>query len=179
MPDSRTKRDASPLRLAQYNATSPVTVPANVSTPSLLTADNTDDFPIPYTHFSLIFGNLGPSLHPWDLETILIAARAEIEAEIEIHGRNALLPSTEYSMDLVSLQLWVKRVPWVTANLAWAEMAIIIEGLWLYILGGRHDREAFFDFVNTVTREQAAFGFIGKPHRPLELTSSTPFFESA
>ena len=64
-------------------------------------------------------------------------------------------------------------MPWDIVNLAWAELAIIVDGLWLYVVDGGHDREAFIDVINHVTGRQVALGWIGKSHRPLELTSST------
>ena len=161
------------MRLVQFNSSSTGTGSANDSTPSLWLADDAEDFPIPHTHFSLRFGFLGPYLHPWDLETLLIAVRAEIEQEISAHGRTARLPSREYSKDLGGLQLWLRIMPWDTLNLAWAELAVIVEGLWLYIVDGRHDRETFIDVINNSIGRQVAFGWVGKPPRPLEHTSST------
>ena len=160
------KREVPPSPLVQYSSTSSVTGPVNESTLNLPTAE---DLPIPYTDYSLRLGNLGSQLHPWDLETILIAVSAVIEAEIAAHGRNARLPSSEYSMRLAGLQLWIQRMPWATVNLAWVELAIILDGLRFYIIDGRQDREAFIDVINHVTGTQLAFGWIGKPPRPLSL----------
>lgn len=165
-PSPSLVQDSPALELSQATNLSAV----NASTLSLPTAD---DFPIPHSDYTLRLGNLGPHLHPWDLETLLIAVSAAIEEEIAAHGRNARLPSTQYSKDLAGLHLWMQRMPWDTVNLAWAQLAIILDGLWLYIVDGGHDREAFIDVINHVTGRQVALGWIGKPHRPLEPTSST------
>lgn len=170
LPTTRAKREVPPSPLVEYNSTSSVSGPVNGSILSLPTAD---DFPIPYSDYSLRFGILGSQLHPWDLETILIAVSAAIEEEIAAHGRNSRLPSTEYSMSLAGLQLWIRSMPWDTVNLAWAQLAIFVEGLWYYIVDGGHDREAFIDIINHVTGRQVALGWIGKPPVPLEPTSST------
>ena len=167
LPTTRANRG---VPLSQYNSTIPVTGLLNASTLSLPTVD---DFPIPYSDYSLRFGNMGSQLHPWDLETILIAISAAIEEQLAAHGRNAHLPSTEYSMDLAGLRFWIQRMPWDTVNLAWAQLAIIVDGLWLYIVDGGHDRESFIDVLNHGTGMQVALGWIGKPHMPLESTSST------
>ena len=171
--EPRAKREISPLRLVQYSSTSTVAGSANISTLSLLTVDDPDDFPVPHTPYSLRFGNLGSYLHLWDLETLLMAVQAEIEEEITAHGRNARLPSTEYSKNAAGLHLWIQNMPWETINLAWAELAIIVEGLRLYIVDERHDRETFIDVINHVIGRQVALGWIGKPHIPLQQTSST------
>lgn len=163
------KRDVPPSPLVQYASTSSAVGGVNASTLSLLTGD---DFPIPHSDYSLHLGNLGSQLHPWDLETLLIAVSAVIEKEITAHGRNARLPSIEYSMNLGGLQFWIRRMPWDTVNLAWAELAIIVDGLWLYVVDGGNDREAFIDVINHATGKQVALGWIGKPHRHLELTST-------
>ena len=171
MSEPRVKREVSPLPLIHYNSTSTTLSSTNVSAPGQMTADasdNSDDFPIPHTHFTLRFGNLGSNLHPWDLETLLIAVRAEIEAEITAHGRNARLPSTGYSKSLLGLIFWIELLPWHGVNLAWAELAIVVEGLWLYIVDGRHDRETFIDIINNAISAQVAYGWIGKSHRPTE-----------
>ena len=176
MSNPAVKRESLPLRLAQYNSTSTTSKSANVSALGLMTvdnSDNSDDFPIPHTHLSLRFGNLGSYLHPFDLENLLIAIRAEIEAEINAHGRLARLPSTEYSKNLAGLQFWIQVLPWDMVNLTWTELAVVVEGLWLYIVDGRHDRETFIDVINNVIGRQVAFGWIGKPHRPIDHTSST------
>ena len=176
MPTGRAKAEVQPLTLVQ--SSSNVSVPgfANASTSSLRT---TDDFPIPDTPYSLLFGNLGSQLYPWDLETLLVGVSAEIEEEIVAHGRNARLPSEEYSMTLAGLQLWMWKMPWDTDNLAWAHMAIIVRGLVIYIVDGGHNREAFIDLVNHVTGRQIAFGGIRNTQRLLEPTSSTRAVESA
>ena len=64
-------------------------------------------------------------------------------------------------------------MPWSTENLAWAQLAVILKGLWLYIVDGKHDREAFIDVIDDVSRRQIAFGWIGEPQRPLELTTAS------
>ena len=166
--EPRAKRETSPLRLIQYTSTSTVASSANASILSRLTVDDPDDFPIPHTPYSLRFGNLGSYLHLWDLETLLMAVQAEIEEEITTHGRNARLPSTEYSKNGAGLHLWIQNMPWETINLAWAELAIIVEGLRLYIVDERHDRETFIDVINHVIGRQVALGWIGKPHMPLQ-----------
>ena len=176
MSNPRVKREVSPLRLVQYNSTSTAFSSAYVSAPGLMTgdaADNSDDFPIPHTHFSLRFGNLGSDLHPEDLKTLLIAVRAEIEAEITAHGRNSRLPSTGYSKSLVGLVFWTELLPWHGVNLAWAELAIVVEGLWLYIVDGRHDRETFVDIMNNAISAQVAYGWIGESHIPIKDNPST------
>lgn len=170
LPTTRAKREVPPSPLVQYNSTISVTGLLNASVLSLPTVG---DFPIPYSDYSLRFGNLGSRLHPWDLESILIAVSAAIEEELAAHGRNARLPSAEYSMDLAGLQFWIQKMPWETVNLAWAQLSIIVDGLWLYIMDRGHDREAFIDVLNHVTGIQVALGWIGKPNRPLEPTSST------
>lgn len=170
LPTSRAKREVPPSPLVQYSSMSSVTGPVNSSALSLPTAE---DLPIPDTDYTLRLGNLGSELHPWDLETLLIAVSTAIEEEIATRGRIARLPATEYSKTLVGLQLWIQRMPWDTVNLAWAVLAIIVDGLWLYIVGGGHNREAFIDVINHVTGRQVALGWIGKPPRPLEPTSST------
>lgn len=173
LPNSRAKREVSPLRLIQDSPALPISAPPNVSNLSLLTTDHSDDFPIPHTHFSLRFGNLGSYLHPGDLETLLMAVGAEVEGNITAHGRNARLPSTEYSKRSVGLEFWILKMPWDTVNLAWAEVAIVVEGLWLYIVDGRHDRETFIDVINHARVRQVALGWIGKPHMALEHASLT------
>ena len=168
LPSSRAKREVSQLHSVQDSPTLPFSGLVNVSNVSLLTADHSNDFPIPHTHFSLRFGNMGSYLHSWDLETLLMGVRAEIEAQITIHGRIARLPSTEYSKSLAGLQFWIQKMPWETVNLAWAEVAIVVEGLWLYIVDERHHRETFIDVINNVRVKQVALGWIGKPNLPLE-----------
>lgn len=168
--DTRAKRVVPLSPLAQNSSASSVTGSLNTSTLSLLTAN---DFPIPDTDYSLRFGNLGSRLHPWDLETLLLAVSANIKDEIAAHGRIARLPSAEYSKNLAGLELWIEKMPWVTVNLAWAELAIIVDGLWLYIVDEGHDREAFIDIFNHVTSRQVALGWIGKPLGPLEGTPLT------
>lgn len=168
--DTRAKRVVSPARSTQGSSASSVTGGLNTSTLNLLLID---DFPIPDTDYSLRFGNLGSPLYPWDLETLLIAVSAAIEEEIAAHGRIARLPSAEYSKDLAGLQLWILKMPWITDNLAWAELAIIVHGLWLYVVVGGHDREAFVDVFDHVTGSQVALGWIGKPSRSLKATSFT------
>lgn len=170
MPAGRAERDVQPLTLVHYSSNLSVLGPANTSTPSLQT---TGEFPIPYTDYSLVFGNLGSHLYPWDLETLLIAVSAAIDEELAAHGKIARLPSGEYSKTLAGLELWIQKMPWNTDSLAWAELAVIVHGLLLYIVDGRHDRETFFDAVNHVTGRQVAFGRIGKP------TSSTETVEMA
>ena len=164
------KREFSPLHLIRFNSTS-MSGSGNLSTPNLWTADNSDDFPIPDTHYSLRFGNTGPYLYLGDIETLLIAVHNEVERELITHGRMARLPSAEYQKDLVGLQLWIQAMPWDTDNLAWAELAIIVEGLWMYFVGGKHHRETFIDTINRDVGRQIAFGWIGKPHRHLEHSS--------
>ncbi len=156
LPAIRAKRNLLPSPLV---TTSSVTGFLNASILSLPAAD---DFPIPDTDYSLYLGNLGVRLRPWDLELLLIAISAAIREEITAHGRNARLPSTEYSKVFAGLQFWIQSMPWDTVNLAWAELAIIANGLWLYIVDGGHDREAFIDVINHVTGKQVAFGWIGK-----------------
>lgn len=173
LPNSRAKREVSPLRLSQDSSALPISAPPSVSNLSLLMADHSNDFPIPHTQFSLRFGNLGSYLHPWDLETLLMAVGAEVEGNITAHGRDARLPSTEYSKRAVGLEFWIRKMPWDTVNLAWAEVAIVVEGLWLYIVDGRHDRETFVDVINHARVKQVALGWIGKPHFALEHASST------
>lgn len=170
LPTTRAKREAPPSPVVQYSSTTSVTGPVNIS---ILSPPMANDFPIPHSDYSLRFGNLGSHLHPWDLETLLIAVSAQIEEEITIHGRNARLLSSEYSRNLVGLQLWIQRMPWATINLAWAELAIFVDGLWEYIVDGRHDREAFIDILNHVTGTQVALGWIGKPGAPPLSTSLT------
>lgn len=167
---TRAKREAPPLPLIQNTSSSPVTSPSNAS---ILNLSKANDFPIPHSDYSLRFGNLGSQLHPWDLETLLIAVSAQIEEEIATHGRNARLPSSEYSKTLVGLQLWIQKMPWDTINLAWAELAIFVDGLWGYIVDGKHDRECFIDVINHVSERQVALGWIGKPHVPSLSTSLT------
>lgn len=164
------KREIARPPLVQYSSMSSATGVTNMSTLSLPTAD---EFPIPHTDYTLRLGNLGSYLHLWDLESLLVAVSAAIKEEITAHGRNARLPSTEYSKSLGGLQLWIQRMPWAAVNLAWAELAIIAEGLWLYIVNEGHDREAFIDVINHVTGRQVALGWIGKPPRPLEHSSSS------
>lgn len=163
LPTTRAKRETPSSPMVQYSSTTPVTGPVNASILSLPTVD---PFPIPHSDYSLRFGNLGSLLHPWDLETLLIAASAEVGEQITVHGRNARLPSSEYTKSLAGLQLWIQRMPWVTVNLAWAEIAIFVDGLWEYIVDGRHDREAFIDIINHVTGTQVALAWIGKPQAP-------------
>ena len=173
LPNPRAKREVSPLRLVPGSFMPSISSPANVSSLSLLAADDPDEFPIPHTPYSLGFGFFGAYLHLWDVDTLLMAVRAEIEHEISAHGRNARLPSTEYSKNLAGLQLWIQTMPWNTVNLAWAELAATVEGLMLYIVDGRHDRETFIDVINHVTGRQVALGWIGKSDNPLEHMTST------
>ena len=167
---SMTKREVPPLRLEQDSSTSPLTRIVNASTLSLLKADH---FPIPHSDYTLWLGNFGAHVYHWDLENLLTAVSVAIEEELAAHGRLALLPSADYSKNLGGLQFWIERMPWSTGNLAWAQLVVILNGLWLYIVDGRHDREAFIDVVDNVTGRQVAFGWIGKPHRPLELTPAS------
>ena len=157
LPTIRAKRSLPPSPLVP---TSSVTGVLNAS---LLSLPAANDFPIPDTDYSLYLGNLGIQLRPWDLELLLIAVSAAITEEITAHGRIARLPSTEYLKVFSGLQFWIQSMPWATVNLAWAELAIIVDGLWLYIVDGGHDREAFIDVLNHVTGQQVAFGWIGKP----------------
>lgn len=163
---SMTKREIPPLRLMQDSPTSSLPRIVNASTLSLLKSDH---FPIPHSDYTLGFGFFGAHVYLWDLENLLTAVSVTIEEELAAHGRLALLPSEEYSKDLAGLQFWIHRMPWSTENLAWAQLAVILNGLWLYFVDGRHDREAFIDVVDNVTRRQIALGWIGKPQRPLEL----------
>ena len=167
---TRAKREVPPLPLAQYSSTTSLTGPVNASILSLPTAN---DYPIPHTDYSLRFGNLGRRLFPWDLETLLVAVSLEIETEIADHGRDARLPSSEYSKTLAGLHLWIQRMPWVAVNLAWAELAIFADGLWGYIVDGRHNQEAFIDIINHVTGTQVALGWIGESRVPPVSTSLT------
>ena len=164
-PNSKVKRENPPLHMVQNPSRPAISGPANSSGLSLLMADSSE-FPTPSPDYSLRFGNSGSHLHPWDLETLLGAVRDEIEEEINAHGRNAHLDSKEYLMRLAGLELWIKIMPWATINLAWAELSIIVEGLWLYFIVGKHDRETFINVINHVKAQQIAFGWIGKPHRP-------------
>ena len=166
---TKSKRDTPPSPSIRYSSSLTFAAPVNASVLSLSTADN---FPIPHTDYSLGFGNLGSHMYSWDLENILIAVSADIEEQVVAHGRNARLASTEYSKNLAGLQLWIHSMPWATVNLAWAELAVIVGGLWLYFVDGGHDQEAFYDVINHVTGTQVALGWIGKPYRPLESTSS-------
>ena len=161
LPNFMAKREASNLHLVQNLSTS-----ANTGSLSLPTADS-DYFPIPSTDYSLHFGFFGSDLRLSDLQTLLKAVRAEIEVEITAHGRNARLASVEYSKSVLGLQLWIQKMPWGTLNLAWAELAIVVEGLWLYIIDDKHDHETFIDVINHVLNRQIAFGWIGKAHTPL------------
>ena len=167
LPNSMAKREVSNMHLVQNLST-----PANIGSLSLPTADS-DYFPIPSTDYSLRFGFFGSILRLSDLETLLKAVRAEIEVEITAHGRNARLPSIEYSKSVLGLQLWIQKMPWATLNLAWAELAIVVEGLWLYIVDDKHDHETFIDVINHVLNRQIAFGSIGKAHIPLVSLTET------
>ena len=167
LPNGMAKREASELHLAQNFST-----PASMRNLSLPTADS-DYFPISYTDYSLRFGFFGSHLHLSNLKTLFEAVRAEIEEEITAHGRNARLPSIEYSKSAQGLQLWIKRMPWGTLNLAWAELAIIVEGLRLYIVDDKHDRETFIDVINHVLNRQIAFGWVGEAHTPLVSLTGT------
>ena len=160
LPNSMTRREVSKLHLVQNLST-----PADINPLSLPIADS-DDFPIPYTDYSLHFGFFGDQLHLPDLESLLTAVRAEIEEEISAHGRNARLSSIEYSKKVLGLHLWIQKLPWITLDLAWAELAIVVEGLWLYIIDDKHDRETFIDVINHVSNRQIAFGWIGKTQTP-------------
>ena len=161
LPNSMAKREVSKSHLAQ-NLSTPASI-GNVSSP---TADS-DYFPIPFTDYSLRFGFFGSHLHLSGLETLLRAVLAEIEDEITAHGRNARLTSIDYSKSVLGLQLWIQKMPSSTLNLAWAELAIVVEGLWLYIVDDQHDRETFIDVINQVLNKQIAFGWIGNAHTPL------------
>ena len=161
LPKSTAKREVLKLDLAQN-----ISGPASIRNLSLPAADS-DYFPIPHTDYSLRFGFVGSHLHLSDLETLFKAVHAEIEEEITAHGRNARLPSIEYSKSVLGLQLWVQKMPWDILNVAWAELAIVVEGLWLYIIDHRHDRETFIDVINHILNKQIAFGWIGKAHTPL------------
>ena len=167
LPNSMAKREVSNLHLVQNLST-----PANIGSLSVPTADS-DYFPIPSTDYSLRFGFFGPHLRLLDLETLLKAVRAEIEVEITAHGRNARLPSIEYSKSVLGLRLWIQKMPWSTLNLAWAELAIVVEGLWLYIIDDKHDHETFIDVINHVLNRQIAFGWIGKARMPLMSLTGT------
>ena len=167
---SMNKREVPPLRLIQDPSTSSLTRIVNTSTLSLL---KTDHFPIPHSDYSLRLGFFGDHVHLSDLETLLTEVSVTIEEELAAHGRLALLPSEEYLKDLAGLQFWIQRMPWSTENLAWAQLAVIFNGLWLYFIDGRHDREAFIDVVDDVAGRQIALGWIGKPQTPLELTPAS------
>ena len=167
---SRTKREVPPLRLMQDSSTSSLARIVNASTMSLL---KTDHFPIPHSDYSLVLGFFGAHVHLSDLEKLLTAVNVTIEEELAAHGRLALLPSEEYSKDSAGLQFWIQRMPWSTENLAWAQLAIVLKGLWLYIVDGKHDREAFIDVVDDITGRQIAFGWIGEPQRSLDLSTAT------
>ena len=160
LPNSITRREVSKLHLVQNLSTL-----ADINPLSLPTADS-EDFPIPHTDYSLHFGFFGDLLHLPDLESLLTAVRAEIEEEISAHGRNARLTSIEYSKKVLGLHLWIQKLPWITLDLAWAELAIVVEGLWLYIIDDKHDRETFIDVINDVSNRQIAFGWIGKTQTP-------------
>ena len=167
---SMNKREVPPLQLIQNSSTSSLTRIVNTSTLSLL---KTDHFPIPHSDYSLRLGFFGAHVYLWDLENLLTAVSVTTEEELAAHGRLALLPSEEYSKDLAGLQFWIQRMPWSTENLAWAQLAVILNGLWLYFIDGRHDREAFIDVVDDVAGRQIALGWIGKPPMPLELTPAS------
>ena len=167
---SMNKREIPPLRLMQDSSTSSLTRIVNASTLSLL---NTDHFPIPHSDYSLRLGFFGDHVDLSDFENLLTAVSVAIEEELAAHGRLALLPSEEYLKDLAGFQFWIQRMPWSTENLAWAQLAVILKGLWLYIVDGRHDREAFIDVIDDVTVRQIAFGWIGKSQRPLEPTPAS------
>ena len=164
---SRTKREVPPLQLMQDSPTSSLTRIVNASSMSLL---KTDHFPIPHSDYSLVLGFFGAHVNLGDLENLLAAVSVTIEEELAAHGRLALLPSEEYSKDSAGLQFWIQRMPWSTENLAWAQLAVVLKGLWLYVVDGKHDREAFIDVVDDVNGRQIAFGWIGEPQRSLELT---------
>ena len=167
---SMNKREVPPLRLMQESSTPSLTRIVNASTLSLL---QTDHFPIPHSDYSLRLGFFGDYVHLSDLENLLTAVSVAIEEELAAHGRLALLPSEDYSKDLAGLQFWIQRMPWSTENLAWAQLAVVLKGLWLYIVDGRHDREAFIDVVDDVIGRQIAFGWIGERQSPLELTTAS------
>ena len=76
LPTVKAKREAPPSTLVQYSSTSSAINSVNASILSLPMANQ---FPIPHTDYSLHLGNLGSPLHPWDLETILIAVSAASE----------------------------------------------------------------------------------------------------
>ena len=161
--ESMAKRDDLPLCLFQYNTTS-----ITATNPSIL--NGTDNLPIPHTPYSLRLSMTGSYMYLGDIQTLLSLIRDRAERELITHGRNARLSSSEYSADSVGLRLWVQKMPWETENLAWAELAVIIDGLWLYILEEEDDRETFFELINDQIRRQVAFGWIGKPHVPLQYT---------
>ena len=167
LPNSMAKRELSTLHLVRNLST-----PANIGNLRLPSADS-DYFPIPYTDYSLHFGFFGSHLHLSDLEILLEAVRAEIEGEMTAHGRNARLTSIEYSKTVLGFQLWIQKMPWGTLNLAWAELAVVVEGLWLYIIDDKHDRETFIDVINHALNRQIAFGWIGKAQiHPVSLTGA-------
>ena len=82
LPTVKAKREAPPSTLVQYSSTSSAINFVNASVLSLPVAD---EFPIPYTDYSLHLGNVGSPLHPWDLETILIAVSAASELSFPIN----------------------------------------------------------------------------------------------
>ena len=82
LPTVKAKREAPPSTLVQYSSTSSATDSVNAS---VLTLPMANQFPIPYTDYSLRLGNLGSPLHPWDLETILIAVSAASELSSPIN----------------------------------------------------------------------------------------------
>ena len=82
LPTVKAKREAPPSTLVQYSSTSPAITSVNAS---VLTLPMANQFPIPYTDYSLRLGNLGSPLHPWDLETILIAVSAASELSSPIN----------------------------------------------------------------------------------------------
>ena len=158
--EAKRKIPRSPL--VQYSSKPSNTGLVNTSNLTLATIE---EFPIPYTDYSLLFTKYETWLHPRDLQNLLSAASAEIEGEITAHGRIARLSSTEYSKDVAGLQFWIRSMPWDTVNLAWAELAVFVNGLWLYMVDGRHSDEAIIQVINHSTGRQVALGWIGKPQR--------------
>lgn len=105
---------------------------------------SSDTFPIPDTDLVLHFDVFGPLLNIADVNELLTLAEADIQAQINRHGADALISYEGYgpwrTAD-IALDVYESVIE---ADLTLGEFHSLIGGLGLYMVRGRRSREAKF-----------------------------------
>ncbi|CAF9916621.1 hypothetical protein IMSHALPRED_003249 [Imshaugia aleurites] len=111
---------------------------------SNLSKPTSDTFPIPDTDLVLHFDVFGPLLNIADVNELLTLAEADIQAQINRHGADALISYEGYgpwrTAD-IALDVYESVIE---ADLTLGEFHSLIGGLGLYMVRGRRSREAKF-----------------------------------